>query len=169
MQSVFSTAPDDSVIYNLAFDQYWANPGSRYTATYLPSLKLSKLDEHAAHCWRNKGELISDFLQWTPSHGRAGVGRSSVGKSASTYLQQLCTDTGCTQENLRMSWTIDSQGNTCLRHDKIYIYIYIYIFVCVCVCVCVCVFENVYGWKKKQGLLRMILFVEIFANVYRFG
>ena len=26
------------------------------------------------HCWRSKDELISDVVQWTPSHGRASVG-----------------------------------------------------------------------------------------------
>ena len=44
---------------------------------------------HARHCWRRKDELISDVLQWTPSHG-----------PARTYLQQLCKDTICNLENL---------------------------------------------------------------------
>ena len=47
---------------------------------------------HAGYCWRSKDELISDVLPWNPSHGRARVGR--------TYLQQLCTDTGCSMEDL---------------------------------------------------------------------
>ena len=29
---------------------------------------------HAGHYWRSKDELISDVLQWTPSHGRAKAG-----------------------------------------------------------------------------------------------
>ena len=29
---------------------------------------------HARHCWRSRDELISDVLQWTPSHGRAKAG-----------------------------------------------------------------------------------------------
>ena len=45
--------------------------------------------------WRNKDELISDLLQWTPAHGRAKVGRP-----ARNYIQQLCVDIGCNQENL---------------------------------------------------------------------
>ena len=49
---------------------------------------------HAGHCWRNKYELISDVLLWTSSHGRA-----SDGRSARTYLQQLCTNTGCSLED----------------------------------------------------------------------
>ena len=48
---------------------------------------------HARQCI-SKDETITDVLLWTPSHGRA-----SVGQPAKTYLQQLCTDTGCSQEN----------------------------------------------------------------------
>ena len=43
---------------------------------------------HVGYCWRNKDELISDVLLWTPSHERA-----SAGQPARTYLQQLCRDT----------------------------------------------------------------------------
>ena len=46
--------------------------------------------KHAGNCWRNKNELISSVLLLTPSQGRA-----SVGRSAGTYLEQLCMDTGC--------------------------------------------------------------------------
>ena len=63
-----------------------------------------------------QGELISDDLQWTPSHQRA-----SVGRPARTYLQQLCTDTGSILEtqpeaidderelekSLRAAWSYD--------------------------------------------------------------
>ena len=37
---------------------------------------------------------MSDVLLWTPSHVHASVGRPSR-----TYLQQLCTDTGCSLKN----------------------------------------------------------------------
>ena len=50
---------------------------------------------YAGHCWRSKDELISDVLLWTPSHRWARVGRP-----ARTYLQQLCTDIGCSMEDL---------------------------------------------------------------------
>ena len=49
----------------------------------------------AGHCWRSSDELISDILQWTPSHRRAKAGRP-----ARTYIQQLCADTGCSLEDL---------------------------------------------------------------------
>ena len=51
--------------------------------------------KHAGQYWRSKRELIRDVIQWTSSHGRAIVGRP-----ARTYLLQLCTDTGCSLENL---------------------------------------------------------------------
>ena len=50
---------------------------------------------HAEHCWRSKDELISDILQWTPSHGWVKAGRP-----ARTYIQQLCAGTGCRLEDL---------------------------------------------------------------------
>ena len=50
---------------------------------------------HAGHCWRSRGELISDVLLWTPTYGRA-----KAGLSARTYIQQLCKDTGCSPEDL---------------------------------------------------------------------
>ena len=50
---------------------------------------------HAGHCWRSKDELVSKVLLWTSSHGRAKVGRP-----ARTCIQQLCTDTGCSLEDL---------------------------------------------------------------------
>ena len=40
---------------------------------------------HAGHCWRSRGELISDVLLWTPTYGRAKAGRP-----ARKYKQQLC-------------------------------------------------------------------------------
>ena len=48
----------------------------------------------AGNCWRGKDELTSEVLLWTPSDGQErvwGPGR--------TYLQQLCTDTGCSKED----------------------------------------------------------------------
>ena len=45
---------------------------------------------YAGHCWRSKDKLSCDILLWTPLYGRAKVGRP-----ARTYIQQLCTVTGC--------------------------------------------------------------------------
>ena len=50
---------------------------------------------YAGHCWRSKDALINDALQWTPSQRRLSVGRATR-----TYLQLLCTEIGCSLENL---------------------------------------------------------------------
>ena len=50
---------------------------------------------HAGHCWRNRDELISDVLLWTPTYGWAKAGRP-----ARTFIQQLCEDTGWGPEDL---------------------------------------------------------------------
>ena len=51
------------------------------TATYLPSLKLSKLNEQDMQDIVSKDEVINFVLLWTPSHGWAGVEQP-----ARTYL-----------------------------------------------------------------------------------
>ena len=43
----------------------------------------------------SKKELINDVLLWTPTHGRA-----SIGRPGRTYLHQLCADTGCSLKDL---------------------------------------------------------------------
>ena len=50
---------------------------------------------HAVHCWGSRDKLMSDILQWTPSHVRAKTGRPER-----TYIQQLCIDKGCSPEDL---------------------------------------------------------------------
>ena len=62
-----------------------------------PSTKTIKIRRttHAGHCWRSRDELVSDVLLWTPSHGRAKVGRP-----ARTYILQLCADTGYSPKDL---------------------------------------------------------------------
>ena len=62
---------------------------------HLPPISKTIQIKHAGHSWRNKDQLIIDVLQWTPSHGLA-----SVERPARTYIQQVCTDTGCCLEDL---------------------------------------------------------------------
>ena len=73
------------------------NKAPNYTATCLPSQKLSKLDEPDMQDTAGEAgdELISDVLLWTPTYGRAKAGRP-----ARTYIQQLSEDTGCSLEDL---------------------------------------------------------------------
>ena len=47
------------------------------------------------HSWRNKDELISNVLQWTSSYWWV-----IIGWPARTHLQQLCTNTGWSLEDL---------------------------------------------------------------------
>ena len=49
----------------------------------------------AGHGWRSRDVLISDILQWTPSHGRAKAERPAI-----TYIQQICADRRWSLEDL---------------------------------------------------------------------
>ena len=74
------------------------HPAKRQLYGNLPPItKTIKIrrSRHVAHCWSSRGELVSDVLLWTPSHGRA-----KAGQPARTYIQQLCADTGCSPEDL---------------------------------------------------------------------
>ena len=73
-------------------------PTKQQLSSYLPPILKTiqiRRTRHVGHCWRSKDVLMSDVLLWTPSHRWA-----SVGQSAKTYLQQHCTDTGCSLEDL---------------------------------------------------------------------
>ena len=70
---------------------------------------------YAGHFWRSKDELISDVLLWIPTHGRASMDWLAI-----TYIHLLCTDTGCSLENLpgamddRNRWRErENQGSPC--------------------------------------------------------
>ena len=74
------------------------HPTKQQLYSHLPSIMKTikvRRTKHAGHCWRNREELISDVLLWTPTHGRAKAGRP-----AQTYIQQLCEDTGCSPGDL---------------------------------------------------------------------
>ena len=80
------------------------------------------------------GEFLWIVLLWTPSHGRAEAGRP-----ARTYVQQLCTDTGCSPEDLPEAMDDRGSGISVLmaRHDddddftEFYLYIDIVLIVCI--------------------------------------
>ena len=61
----------------------------------IPKTIQIRRSRHMGHCWRRKDELISDILLWTSSYGRASVSRPTR-----AYLQQFCTDTGYSLEDL---------------------------------------------------------------------
>ena len=93
----------------------------------IPISKTIKIRRHSWHYWKSKDELQSDVLRWTPSHGRASVGRPTK-----TYLQQPSADRGCSLENVprvmdkRDKWgERESQGNPCQQRDLIIVMILI--------------------------------------------
>ena len=64
---------------------------------HLPSITktiLVRRTRHAGHCWRSRGEIISDVLLWTPTYGRA-----KAGQLARTYIRQWCEDIGYSPED----------------------------------------------------------------------
>ena len=72
-------------------NSWWQHPTRHQLYSHLPLITKTiqvRLTKHARHCWRNRDELISDVLLWTPTYGRAKAERP-----ARTYIQQLCEDT----------------------------------------------------------------------------
>ena len=61
----------------------------------IPKTIKIRRTRHVGHCWRNRDELISEVLLWTPSYGWA-----KAGKPAWTNIQQHCAETGCSPEDL---------------------------------------------------------------------
>ena len=98
---------------------------------HLPSISQTiqlRQTRHMRHCWRRKNELISDVLQWTPTHGRVRVGRP-----AKTYVHQVCADIGFSLDDLsvaideRDGWREKVMVTRSVNVTWLYIYIYIYI------------------------------------------
>ena len=78
-------------ILNKSWQQH---PTRHQLYAHLPPITIQvRRTRHARQCWRSRDELISDVLLWTPIYGRAKAGRP-----ARIYIQQLCQDTGCSQE-----------------------------------------------------------------------
>ena len=74
------------------------HPSKQQPHDHLPPITKTikvRRTRHAGHCWRNREEVISDVLLWTPSHGRA-----NAGWPARSCIQQLYADTGCSPEDL---------------------------------------------------------------------
>ena len=73
-------------ILRAIFNKSWRqHPTKHQLYGHLPPItKIIQVrrTRHAGHCWRSRDELISDVLLWTPTYGRAKVGRP-----ARTYIQ----------------------------------------------------------------------------------
>ena len=85
-------------------NKYWKqHPTKQHLYGDVPLISKTiqiRRTRNAGHCWGNKDEHISDVLLWTPS-----LGRASVGRPARTYLQQLSTDVAW--KTCRKRWTIE--------------------------------------------------------------
>ena len=109
---------------------WWQHPSRHQLYGHLPPITKTiqvRRTRHAGHCWRSKGELISDVLLWTPTQSRAKTVRP-----AQTYIQQLCEDTGCSPEDLPEAMTDREKWRERVREIRAsgttwwwYIYIYI--------------------------------------------
>ena len=74
------------------------HPTKQQLYCYLPPITKTiqvRRTRRVGHCLRSKDELINYVLLWTPSHGRAKAGRQ-----AQKYIQQFCSYTGCSSEDL---------------------------------------------------------------------
>ena len=77
------------VILNKSWKQ---NPTKQQMYSHQPSISKTiqiRQTRHAGHCRRSRSELISDFLEWTPTRRHA-----SAGQPTRIFLRQLCSDTG---------------------------------------------------------------------------
>ena len=109
-------------ILRAIFNKSWRQQPTKqqlygYLQTILKNIQVRRT-RHIGHCWKSGGELISDVLLWTPSHGQAKAGRP-----AGTYIQQLCADTVCRLEDLlkamddREGWR-ERVRDICCNADK---------------------------------------------------
>ena len=98
-------------IINVSWNQ---QPTKQLLYSNLPPISKTiqiRRTRHGGHCWRSKNEHLSDVLPWTLLHGHA--------RPTGTYLQQLCTDTGCSLEDLLeatdigVEWRDRESGNPC--------------------------------------------------------
>ena len=79
-------------------NKFWRQHPTKQLYRHLPPITKTiqvRRTRHTGHCGRNKDELISDILLWTPLYGRAKAERP-----ARTYIQQLNADTGFSLEDL---------------------------------------------------------------------
>ena len=68
---------------------------------------------HAGYCWRSWDELITDVIQWTPSHGWA-----KAEQPARTYIHRLFEDTGCSPEDLPKAMNDRERWREKVRHER---------------------------------------------------
>ena len=83
-------------ILNISWKQH---PTKARLYEHLPAISTTIRQRRvtfAGHCWRSKGEIVSDLVLWQPSHGRTKLGRPHR-----TYIDQLLQDTSCHPDELK--------------------------------------------------------------------
>ena len=72
------------------FNKSWRQHPTRHQLYgHLPSITKTiqvRRTRHAGHCWRNKDELISDVLLWTPAYGQVKAG-NQLEHTYSSYVR----------------------------------------------------------------------------------
>ena len=138
-------------------------PGTNYTATCLPSWKLSKLDEPDMQDTAGEAGTSSYVMySYGPPHMAEQKQDDQLEHTYSSYVRIW----DVALKTCQRWWTIGRSGVRgsgisvlAARHDDEddddYIYIYIYI----CVCVCVCVFELIW-----LNLICCIFFIFLINN-----
>ena len=85
--------------YILFLNKSWKQlPSKQQLYGHLPPIKKPiqvRRTRHPGHCWSSKDEHLINVLLWTLKHGH-----TSFGQPARTWSRQLCTDTGCSLEDL---------------------------------------------------------------------
>ena len=86
---------------------WWQRPTKHQLCGHLPPITKTiqvRRTRHAGHCWRSRDELISDVLLWTPTYGRAKVGRPA--RTYTSYARIRDVDLKTCQRR----WTIGKSG-----------------------------------------------------------
>ena len=91
----FEIAYYDSAVQSFNHYAPRAPPKNSWEAIPQKEFSVKNLEIKNTFGVESKDELISDVFPWTPSHRRAKTGRP-----ARSYLQQPCTDTRCSLEDL---------------------------------------------------------------------
>ena len=86
---------------------WWQHPTRQQRYGHLPPITKTiqvRQTRHAGHCWRSRDELISDVLLWTPTYGRAKVGRPARTYSSCVRIWDVALKT------CQRRWTIGRSG-----------------------------------------------------------
>ena len=97
-------------------EEFWTSPTHTLLQKELLYSHLSPISQiikgrsarHAGHCWKSKDKLISDILQWTPTHEH-----TNIAWSAKYYIHQLRADLvpsrRLTTSNRNRCWELGSK------------------------------------------------------------